>query len=334
VSELDRLASHIRAGQRFLLSSHQRADGDAIGSAVGMALALRAIGKSAEVVMDEVPVPFLRPFPAVNQIRIAREVTEACDGAIIMECSSLDRTGVAGLDRSPVLNIDHHIGNTNYGAINWIDESAAACTELVFTLVEALEAPLTPEVATHLYLGLLTDTGSFHFSHITPRSFEIARRCVEAGADPRWIASTHYDSNTIGRVRIFGVVLSTMTLDPSGRVALLSVTRSTAADAGARYDDTDGIINFPLSVKDIHAVAFFKEVGAADWRVSMRSKGEVDVGAIARSYGGGGHKNAAGCSATGELAALQVTFLELLVKKTDEATNAATEHTESQRRHL
>ncbi len=330
MSDLDRLVSHIRAGQRFLLSSHQRPDGDAIGSAVGMALALRAIGKTAEVVMEERPAPFLQPFPAVDQIRIAREVTETCDGAIIMECSSLDRTGVAGLDRSPVLNVDHHIGNTNYGAINWVDESAAACTELVFTLIEALDAPLTPAVATHLYLGLLTDTGSFHFSHITPRSFEIARRCVEAGADPRWIASTHYDSNTVGRVRIFGVVLNSMTLDPSGRAALLSITRQAAAAAGATYDDTEGIINFPLSVKDIHAVAFFKEIGPGDWRVSLRSKGEVDVGAIARAYGGGGHKNAAGCSATGELAALQVTFLDLLVTKTDEAT----ESTESQRKHF
>jgi bifunctional oligoribonuclease and PAP phosphatase NrnA len=330
VSELDRLVRHLRAGERFLLSSHQRADGDAIGAAVGMALALRALGKSAAVVMDEVPASFLRPFPAVDEIRVAREVTETCDGAIIMECSSLDRTGVAGLDRSPVLNIDHHIGNTKYGIINWVDESAAACTELVFTLVEALDAPLTPEIATHLYLGLLTDTGSFHFSHITPRSFEIARRCVEAGADPRWIASTHYDSNTVGRVKIFGVVLTSMTLDPSGRVALLSVTRQTAAAAGASYDDTDGIINFPLSVKDIHAVAFFKEIGPSDWRVSLRSKGEVDVGAIARAYGGGGHKNAAGCSATGELASLQVTFLDLLVRNTDEAT----ESTETQRKHF
>ena len=118
-----------------------------------------------------------------------------------MECSALDRTGVAGLDRSPVLNIDHHVGNTRYGAINWIDESAAACSELVFTLVEALGAPLTQDIATHVYLALLTDTGSFHFSHITPRSFEIARRCVEAGADPQWIARTHYDSSTLGRVR-------------------------------------------------------------------------------------------------------------------------------------
>lgn len=290
-----------------------------------MALALRALGKHAEVVMDALPPHFLQPFPGVDQIRIAREVTETVDAALIMECSSLERTGVIGFDRSPVFNIDHHVGNTNYGTINWVDESAAACSELVFTLIEALGAQLTKDVATHIYLALLTDTGSFHFSHITPRSFEIARRCVEAGADPQWIARTHYDSSTLGRVRIFGRVLNTMQLDDSGRIAILTITRETAAAAGGSYDDTDGIINFPLSVKDIEAVAFFKEAGPGDWRVSMRSKGGTDVGAIARSYGGGGHKNAAGCSATGELALLQETFLSFLVAATDKAAETRSE---------
>ena len=316
MTDLDRLVSHIQSGHRFLVSSHQRPDGDAIGSAVGCALALREIGKNADVVMDGVPPHFLLPFPAVDQIRVAGTIDDAADGAIIMECSSLDRTGVSGLERSPVLNIDHHVGNTRYGAINWVDESAAACTELVFTLIETLGIRLTPAIATHLYLGLLTDTGSFRFSNITPRSFEIARRCVEGGANPQWIASTHYDSSTLGRVRIFGQVLNTMRLDDSGRVALLTMTTADAAAAGATYDDTEGLINFPLGVKHIQAVAFFKETGPDEWRVSMRSKGAVDVGAVARAYGGGGHKNAAGCSARGPLSALQETFLALLVKAT------------------
>jgi phosphoesterase RecJ-like protein len=316
VTDLDRIVAHLHSGRRFLVSSHQRPDGDAIGSAVGCALALRELGKQADVVMDGVPPHFLQPFPAVDQIRVLTHVDEVTDGAIIMECSSLDRTGVRGLDRSPVLNIDHHVGNTRYGALNWVDESAAACSELLFTLIEKLGIRLTPAIATHVYLGLLTDTGSFRFSHITSRSFEIARRCVEAGANPQWIAGVHYDSSTIGRVRIFGHVLNTMRLDDTGRVALLTMTNADAAAAGASYDDTDGLINFPLGVKDIQAVAFFKEAGQDDWRVSMRSKGDVDVGAIARAHAGGGHKNAAGCSVHGRLSELQEAFLALLVKAT------------------
>jgi phosphoesterase RecJ-like protein len=286
---------------------------------MGAAYALRGIGKQVDVVFDAVPAHFLLPFPGVDSIRVTPVVEEAYDAAIIMECGSLDRTGIAGLDRSTVVNIDHHVGNTRYGNLNWVDESAAACTELVFTLLEALDAPLTPEVATHIYLGVLTDTGSFHFSHLTPRTYEVARRCVEAGADPQWIARTHYDSSTLGRVRVFGAVLNGMQLDTSGRVALLTITHALADACHATYDDTEGLINFPLTVKDIQAVAFFKEMSDGTWRVSMRSKGAVDVRRVASEFGGGGHVNAAGCSVEGALADVQSMVLERLVAVTDAA---------------
>jgi len=308
------LLETIRKGRRFVVVSHQRPDGDAIGSAMAMALALRATGKDATVVTDAIPPVFLQPFPGVAGIQITQEITAAFDAALIMECSELSRTGVKGLDRSPVMNIDHHPGNKVYGAINWIDESAAACGEMVFTLIEALGAPLTKDVATHVYLAVLTDTGSFHFSHLTPRTYEIARRCVEAGADPQWIARTHYDSSSLSRVRIFGAVMNGMVIVDEGRAALLSITRQTMDDLGGTNDDLEGLINFPLTVKDIEAVAFFKEVGDRDWRVSLRSKGSVDIGVIARANGGGGHTNAAGCSATGALDDVTKQFGRLLTE--------------------
>lgn len=308
------LVDRIRQGNRFVVASHQRPDGDAIGSAMAMALALRAIGKEATVVTDGIPPVFLQPFPDVQSIRITPEVTDSFDAALIMECSELSRTGVKGLDRSPVMNIDHHPGNTGYGAVNWVDESAAACGEMAFTLIEALGAPLTKDVATHVYLAVLTDTGSFHFSHLSPRTYEIARRCVEAGADPQWIARAHYDSNSLARVRIFGAVMNGMVIVDEGRVALLSITRQTMTDLAGTNDDLEGLINFPLTVKDIEAVAFFKEIGDQDWRVSLRSKGSVDIGAIARGHGGGGHTNAAGCSARGPIDEVNRQFGQLLTE--------------------
>ncbi len=308
------LIAAVRAGRRFVVASHQRPDGDAIGSAMAMALALRAMGKDAAVVFDAAPPAFLQPFPGVNGIQLTTSVTEPYDAALIMECSELSRTGVAGLDRSPVFNIDHHPGNTGYGVINWIDESAAACGEMVCTVIDALGVPLTRDIATHLYLAVLTDTGSFHFSHLTPWTYEVARRAVEAGADPQWIARTHYDSSSLARVRMFGAVLNDMVIQNEGKVALLAITRKAMSDLGGTSDDLEGLINFPLTVKEIQAVAFFKEAGDHDWRVSMRSKGEVNVGAIAKHFGGGGHKNAAGCSTTGDLSAVQKRFGELMVK--------------------
>lgn len=283
-----------------------------------MALALQSLGKQAVVVADA-PLPaFLQPFPHVGAIRITSAIGETFDLALVMECSDLARTGISGLDRSPLANIDHHPGNTRFGRINWIDESAAACGELVFALIEALGVRLQPDIATHVYLAVLTDTGSFHFSHMTPRTFEIARRCVDAGADPQWIARTHYDSNSLARLRVLGAVLNGMTVAANGRVAMLAITRHQLAALGATTDDLEGVINLPLTVKAIEAVVFFKEVGDGDWRVSMRSKGEVDIGAIARRFGGGGHRNAAGCSARGDLQALQAAFgptLEAAVAK-------------------
>jgi phosphoesterase RecJ-like protein len=306
------LLDALRAGRRFFVSSHQRPDGDAIGSAVAMALALEQLGKDATVVIDAMPPAFLQAFPHVDRARIATDVRETADASVIMECSALARTGVTGLDRSPVLNIDHHPGNGVYGAVNWIDESAAACGELVFTLVEALGVRLTPEIATHIYLGVLTDTGSFHFSHLSPRTYEVAGRCVAAGADPEWIARTHYDSSSLARLRLFAAVLNGMTVHADGRVAVLTITKQMAVDAGGTYDDTEGLINVPLTVKDIQAVAFLKEQGPGDWRISLRSKGPVDIGAIARRFSGGGHANAAGCGDRGSQTDVSGRFAELL----------------------
>ena len=310
---LAEIVARLDAARRVVVSSHERPDGDAIGSGMALVLALRARGVDARMVMADVPPSYLQPFPGVDGLWVTTEVTESFDAAVIMECSSLSRTGVAGLDRSPVINIDHHPGNTGYGAVNWIDESAAACGELVYTLLEALGAPLTADVATHVYLAILTDTGSFHFSHMTPRTFEIAARSVAAGARPEWIARTHYDSNSMARVRLFGTVLSQMTVDPTGRIALLAITPAMAAAAGGTYDDTEGLINFPLSVAGVRAVAFLKETATpGEWRVSLRSKGATDIGQVAKARGGGGHRNAAGCSARGPLEAVRQEFLDAL----------------------
>ena len=314
------VVARLRQAARVVVSSHERPDGDAIGSGMALTLALRAMGTDARMVMCDPPPASLLPFPAVDGLWVTRAVTDTFDAAAIMECSDLARTGVSGLDRSPVLNVDHHPGNTHYGVVNWVDESAAACGELVYALVRALGVPFTAEIATHVYLAILTDTGSFHFSHLSPRTFDIAARCVEAGADPEAIARTHYDSNRMARVRLFGSVLSGMAVDPSGRAAILTITPEMAAAADGSYDDTEGLINFPLSVKEVEAVAFFKQDASPDrWRVSLRSKGPVDIGAIAAAHGGGGHRNAAACRLSGDADTRRAELMAALVGAIDAA---------------
>jgi phosphoesterase RecJ-like protein len=314
-----RAAEEIRKRHRFVLTSHVRPDGDAIGSQLAMAYALRHMGKDVRIVnRDPAPAP-LQVFPGVADIQIAERTDDPGDCVIVMESGDLTRTGVAGLDRGFIINIDHHVGNTMFGAVNWFDVSAAACGEMVFDLVQDLGVPLTHDIAVHVYIAILTDTGSFRYSNITPRTFEISRRCVEAGVDASAVARSVYDSSTLGRLRLFGAVLNRMQLEPSGRLAIISVDERLAAECGATYEDTDGLINEPLTVKDIQAVVFFKELAPGNWRVSMRSKGNVDINAVAKEFGGGGHKNASGCSAAGELAEVTRVFERKILAQIDKA---------------
>jgi phosphoesterase RecJ-like protein len=311
--DLAQIVEAIRARQRFVISSHSRPDGDSIGSQLAAAYALRALGKQVVVVNADPAPPPLMQFPGVPEIRIAPRVDEPPGpdaAAIIMECGDLARTGVAGLERFFVINIDHHPGNTGYGALNWFDPSAAACAELVYDLVRALNVPLTREIATHIYLAILTDTGSFHYSSISPRTFDICREALEAGVDPVLVARNVYDSNNMGRLKLFGAVLSAMQIDQSGRIAIVYLDHEMARQAGGTYDDTEGLINLPLTVKEIQGVVFFKQSEGDEYRVSMRSKGDIDIGAVAKEFGGGGHKNAAGCTVTGPIDALQKLFIE------------------------
>jgi bifunctional oligoribonuclease and PAP phosphatase NrnA len=315
--EIRRIADAIRSRQRFVLSSHARPDGDAIGSQMAMAFALRALGKDVTLVNADPAPPPLMAFPGVADITIAASVEGEFDAAIIMECGDLKRTGVAGLDRFFVINIDHHQGNTSYGALNWFDPGAAACAELVFDLVRVLDVPLSVEIATHIYLAILTDTGSFHFSSISPRTFDICRQILEAGVDPVLVARQVFDSNTMGRLRLFAAVLSGMQVDAGGRVAALYLDREMAARAGGAYDETEGLINEPLTVKNVEAVVFFKQNEGDEYRISLRSKGDVDINAVAKEFGGGGHKNASGCTASGPIESLRRTFVEKLQQAID-----------------
>jgi phosphoesterase RecJ-like protein len=302
------VATEIHRRERFVVASHARPDGDAIGSSLAMALALQRLGKQVRVVSrDRVP-PQMQVFPGVDTIEVVDRVEDPGDAAIILECGEVERTGIQGLERGYVINIDHHPGNALYGALNWLDLSAAACGEMVFELIGQLDVTLTPEIATHVYIAILTDTGAFHYSNITPRTFDICRQCVEAGVNAPAVARSIFDSNNLARLKLYGAVLHRMQLDPSGRIATVYVDQKMARECGGTYEDTEGLVNLPLTVKDIVAVAFFKENSPGDWRVSMRSKGAINVNAIAREFGGGGHTNASGCSVRGDFADLKSLF--------------------------
>ncbi|MEO7271193.1 MAG: bifunctional oligoribonuclease/PAP phosphatase NrnA [Vicinamibacterales bacterium] len=313
-----RICDALLSRQRFLLTSHARPDGDSIGSQLAMAYALEALGKEVRLVNADAAPEHYFAFPGVERIEIAAETTTDADAVIVMECSDLTRTGVAGLGDRFLINIDHHAGNRMYGAINWFDESAAACGEMVFDVIKALGVPLTEEIATHIYLAILTDTGSFHHSNITPRTFDICRQTVEAGVNPAIMARRVYDSNSFGKLKLIGALLDQMVLVDDGRLAILRMDDTMLEACGCTNNDTEGIINLPLTAREIQAVVFFKTSDGDGVRVSMRSKYDVDVRVVASEFGGGGHKNAAGFTVPGRLAEVQDRLVQRLTRAVDE----------------
>jgi phosphoesterase RecJ-like protein len=324
---LEAIRREILQRQRFLLSSHARPDGDSIGSQLAMAFALQSLGKQVRIVNHDPAPAALLALPGVRDIEIADRVEGDFDAAMVLECSDLGRTGLVGLDRYFIINIDHHPGNSMYGGINWFDQHVAACGEMVFDVIEALGVPLTRNIATHIYLTILTDTGGFHFSGLSARTFEICRRAVEAGVDPTSIARAVFDSNSLGRLRLLGSVLDTMELDPSGRLAVLYLDHAKAAAVGAAYDDTEGLINVPLTVREVEAAAFFRQIDAGHYRVSLRSKGDIDVGEVAKAFGGGGHKNASGFTAVGTYDIVRPLVMSRVLEAIERGTVAGRQET-------
>ena len=302
---LERICEEILRRQRFLLTSHARPDGDSIGSQMAMAYALDKLGKQVRIVNADSAPDHYREFPGLDRIEIAPHAAGEADAVIVMECSDLSRTGVTGFEGRYIINIDHHAGNRMYGALNWFDESAAACGEMVFELIRALGVPLSLEIATHIYLAILTDTGSFHHSNITPRTFDICRQTVEAGVNPAAMARRVFDSNSFGKLKLIGALLDAMELTDDGRLAVMYMDEAMLTSCGCTHNDTEGVINLPLTARGIQAVAFFKVGADGDIRVSLRSKYDVDVRSVAVTHGGGGHKNAAGFTLQGPIDAVK-----------------------------
>jgi phosphoesterase RecJ-like protein len=307
------ICAELKRHQRIVVTSHVRPDGDAIGSALALASALKAIGKDARAIMkDAVPAP-LDEFPGADTVVVAETVPADTEALVVLECGDLERTGLTGVGHCTIINVDHHQGNTGYGDHRWFDSSYAAVGEMVYQIIDELGAPMTADIATQLFVAIVTDTGSFRHPGTSARTFAMSSRLVAAGADPVMTARRLYDSSTLARLRLHGAVLNALDLHADGHLALLYLDDATLAAAGASSEDTEGLVNLPLSVKAIQAAVFFKQAANGTYRVSFRSKGHIDVGAVARGFSGGGHKNAAGCTIAGDLTHVRQVVLERVV---------------------
>ncbi len=310
MDQLAQVLDHIQQRKHFLVTSHTRPDGDAVGSSLAMAQVLRKMGKSAEVILgDTVPVIY-KPLPHAETIQHAARVNGKYDAAIILECDSIVRTRLQGLEHHFLINIDHHASSKPFAHVNWIDPSACAVAEMVFRLAQAAGVKITPDIATCLYTAVLTDTGAFSYAPTNAHTFELAKRLVEHGADPVKIAQSIYFSSPTSKMRLLGAALSN--LHREGAMTWMSVTREDMDRSGALEEDCEGLVNYALGIAGVEVAVFFRETGGDRIRVSIRSKGALDVAEIAGKFGGGGHECASGFSTAGPLSASEELVLREL----------------------
>src|SRR5271163_4927583 len=306
---LERVLQEIRARHRLVVTSHARPDGDGIGSALACGQILRVMGKDAEVVMHDGVPRIYQNLPFADRV-VQADAVPANDAVIMLECDSIRRALLEGLERCFLINIDHHASGRNFAHINWIDSSVMATAELVYRLARLACVPVDRDIATCLYTALMTDTGSFMFEGTNEHTFTVARELVLAGADPALCARHIYFGHSTAKLRLLGAALSNLRREDA--LAWIWVTQEQMQHFEAREEDCEGLVNYALSMADVQVAIFLRELPDRRYRVSLRSKGEVNVSVVAEHFGGGGHKCASGCSIDGPLGAAVSRIVERL----------------------
>jgi phosphoesterase RecJ-like protein len=320
---MDHLIHLLNNSKNVLITTHAGPDGDAIGSLLAMNLALQGMHKRVTL-YNESPIPavyrFLPRVPCVGRLLIS---ADEFDTAVVLDCGDLQRVGEtsAMIGRIPeIINIDHHLTNTRFGTCQLIDVQACATAEILYHLFERMMIPFTRDLATCIYTGILTDTGSFRFSNTNRTTFHICENLIACGVDPFVVAQHVYGTYSLGRIKLLNLALDSIEISDNGKVSLMALTRAMMDETGTQPEDTDGMINYARRIQDVKIAVLIQEQLNGNHRgdgqmrsyhVSLRSDGSVDVAAIAAKFGGGGHQSAAGFSVASTLTEIKEQILRL-----------------------
>jgi len=316
------ILKHLKNSRCVLLASHVNPDGDAIGSLLAMGLALEKSGCEVEL-YNESSIPAVYRFlPGVDRIRNQLDALTRFDTAVVLDCGDLSRLGteadrVAGIPT--VINIDHHTTNTRFGRYQLVDVDACATSEIIHRLIQAMQLEIDASIATAIYTGILTDTGSFRFSNTNQAAFAICEAMVTLGVNPSSVARHVYGTYSLGRIKLLNLALDSIEISNNGHLSIMTVTREMLADTGTQSEDADGLINYARRIQDVKVAALIHELENGSctqglkkkFHVSLRSDGSVDVARIATGFGGGGHAGAAGFSVESSLSDLKRTIYSL-----------------------
>ena len=312
MTAINEVIQEIRKNKTFLISTHINPEGDALGSSLALGLALKTLGKKVLVVNRD-PVPRALDFLPYQQIFQQRDrVSEPYDVLAVLDCGDLARTALFDPQRMPatrIVNIDHHLTNRQFGHVNWIQVDATATGEMIYDLIKAMGIQVTPDIALCLYTSIVTETGSFRYSNTSTRTFQIAAELVGKGVEPWKAAQQLFERNTEGQLRLLAELLVKMKVSQDGQTAWMVVTQDQFAATKTTTEDTENFINYPRSIDGVEVAIFFRELTPDSYKLSFRSKGRVDVAALAEKFGGGGHHNAAGCVVKGSLSQVKEKIL-------------------------
>ncbi len=312
---LSRIAQALHDHQRFVLISHVRPDGDALGCTVGLALSLRAAGKEVAVWNEDGPLEKLAFLPGSELVTRPPAEPQEWEVVLALDTAAHERLGaacLAAIAGKPLwINIDHHVSNNGYGDLAHIAPEAPATGQIIYELICQARLPLDAAIAANLYAAISTDTGSFQYSNTTARTLEIAAALIHAGVEVGQISEKLYHTYPQRRLELLSALLNTLQITCEGRVACFSLTRETAQRLGTGPEDNEGLIDFIRGIDTVAIAIFFEEIGEGKARVSMRAKDpRYDVCAVCAEFGGGGHTLAAGARVSGEFATARQAVLD------------------------
>jgi bifunctional oligoribonuclease and PAP phosphatase NrnA len=304
-TEFDDILKLMREKDHFLITSHKDPDGDSIGSQLSLYHALRNTGKKAYIVnQGAMPEKYLFLDPD-RVVQFSRDpVPFTPEVVFVLECPILERIGFVAdlIPASAILiNIDHHLDNAGYGAINVVDKGSCAVGEMIFDLLTQGEYELTKDMARSLYAAMICDTGNFRFASTTARGMKVAAQLIEKGADPKSIYDMIFLKSSLATLKLLGNVLASLKLAADGRISYMAATCESARRSGARIEDSEGFVDYTLSVDGARLGMLFKEVSENEVKVSVRTQNGIDAAGFARIFNGGGHMNAAGFTLYGKI---------------------------------
>lgn len=294
----------INGGNSFVITAHVKLDGDALGSELAFYLMLQAMGKRAVIYnQDETPEQY-RFLPGAQNIVHELGDVGLYDVGVVLDCSNLQRVGekAASIEKiQTLINIDHHISNGGFCRLSMLDGNASSTGELIHRLMREMRCRMTKDICTNLYAAIITDTGGFRYSSTHRDTLLAAADLIDNGAEPQWISENIYESDSPAKLVLLAKVLESMSLDLDNRVGSLFVMREDLRQTGTSLDHSEGFIDIPRTVKGIDISVLYSQLEGDCFKVSLRSKGQINVEKVARKFGGGGHVHAAACRINGDI---------------------------------